>query len=177
MAHGIWGKMLQLCGVQWVMLVTVKDLLSLYPFLHWPKAGRTLWKSAMATIIWTIWNERNSRIFQGIAIAGPALFPKVTSLVTFWASNHRTFARFPANTFLCNWKNIMLHRPRKAQRSHNWRPPSLGNIKLNFDGCSLGNLGHAGAGGVFKDHHRAILFMFPNTWASKTLSMPRQWPS
>ncbi|KAL4194847.1 hypothetical protein AMTRI_Chr05g61560 [Amborella trichopoda] len=106
------------------MPTIVKHLLSLYPVLHWPKARRTIWKAAVAAIIWTIWNERNSRIFQGIATEGPTLFHKVTSLVTFWASNHRIFAGFPANTFLYNWKNIMLHGPRKAQRPHEWQPPT-----------------------------------------------------
>ncbi|KAL4187629.1 hypothetical protein AMTRI_Chr09g39970 [Amborella trichopoda] len=114
MAHSLWGQMLQLCGVQWVLPATVKELLPLDPVLHWLKAGRTIWKAAVAAIIWTIWNDRNSRNFQGIATEGPTLFHKVTSLVTFWASNHRIFAGLPASAFLYNWKNIMVHRPRKA---------------------------------------------------------------
>ncbi|KAL4204372.1 hypothetical protein AMTRI_Chr01g109510 [Amborella trichopoda] len=118
-AHKIWGHILQLCGVQWVMLPTVKELLSSYPASHWLKAGRTLWKAAGAAIVWIIWKERNSRIFQGIAIECPALFHKVTSLVTFWASNHGIFSWLPANTFLSHWENIMHHCPRKAKRSHN----------------------------------------------------------
>ncbi|KAL4194736.1 hypothetical protein AMTRI_Chr05g60980 [Amborella trichopoda] len=160
MAHGLWGQMLPLCGVQWVMPAIGKELLPLYPVLHWPKVGRTIWKAAVAAIIWTIGNERSSRIFQVIATEGLALFYRVTSLVTFWASNHRIFVGLFASAFLCNWKNIMLHCPRKAQRPHLWQPPTRGTIKLNFDGCSFGNPGHVGAGGVFRDHRREILFMY-----------------
>ncbi|KAL4184977.1 hypothetical protein AMTRI_Chr10g228280 [Amborella trichopoda] len=125
LAYGLWGQMLQLSGVQWIMRTTVKELLSLYPVLHWPMARRTIWKAAVAAIIWTIWNERNSRIFQGIATEGPALFHKVTSLVTFWASNHRIFVGLPANSFLYNGEilcSTALARPKEPIRGN---PPPV----------------------------------------------------
>ncbi|KAL4192882.1 hypothetical protein AMTRI_Chr06g196500 [Amborella trichopoda] len=176
LAYGLWGQILQLCGVQWVMPATVKELLSLYLVLHWPKAGRIIWKATVATIIWTIWNERNSRIFQGIATEGPALLHKVTSLITSWASNHRIFAGLPASSFLYNWGNIMLHRPRKAQRTNSWQPPTRGTIKLNFDGCSLENQVKSERAECSGTTLGQFYSRTPNTWAFKTLSMLRHWP-
>ena len=33
-----------------------------------------------------------------------------------------------------------------------WSPCPIGLVKLNFDGCFLGNLSQMGIGGVIKDH-------------------------
>ncbi|KAL4178952.1 hypothetical protein AMTRI_Chr13g117720 [Amborella trichopoda] len=144
MAHNLWGQMLQLFGVQWGTPPMVKDLISADHASHWSKAGRILWRAVVVAIVWVIWIERNSRLFQGLTTQGPTLFHKVTSLVTLWDSNQRIFAGFPPNTFLSQWEKILYHRPRKAQRSHNWQPPPEQVIKLNFDGCSLGNPGNCG---------------------------------
>lgn len=39
-------------------------------------------------------------------------------------------------------------------------PPLLGSVKLNFDGCSLGNLGQIGIGGVIRGYLGTVLRPF-----------------
>lgn len=39
-----------------------------------------------------------------------------------------------------------------------WEFPALGKLKLNTDGCSLGNPGISGGGGVLRDSSGAVLF-------------------
>lgn len=41
-----------------------------------------------------------------------------------------------------------------------WIPPSIGLLKLNFDGASKGNPGDAGYGGIFRDHKGNPLLIF-----------------
>ena len=41
-----------------------------------------------------------------------------------------------------------------------WFPPLLGSVKLNFDGCSLGNLGQIGIGGVIRGYLGTVLRPF-----------------
>ncbi|KAL4192766.1 hypothetical protein AMTRI_Chr06g195940 [Amborella trichopoda] len=138
LARNFWSQLSQLFGFQRVTPPTGKALISSKHASHWPKAGRTLWKASIAASIWVIWVERNTRIFQGHKLQVLALFHKVTTPVTFWASNHRVFSGLSANTFLSQWENILHHHPRKVQRPSNWLLPPEGTIKLNFDGCSLG---------------------------------------
>lgn len=38
-----------------------------------------------------------------------------------------------------------------------WLPPLVGSIKLNFNGCSLGNPGQISIGGVIRDHSSKAL--------------------
>ncbi|KAL4181162.1 hypothetical protein AMTRI_Chr12g269890 [Amborella trichopoda] len=100
LADNLWSQLLQLFGLQWVTPPTVKVLISSYHVYQWLKAGRTMWKVATEATIWVIWLERNVRIFQGHKLEVLALFHKVTSLVTLWASNHRVFLEISANNFL-----------------------------------------------------------------------------
>ena len=41
-----------------------------------------------------------------------------------------------------------------------WEAPPSNNFKLNFDGDSKGNLGKACFGGVFRDSHGNILYIY-----------------
>ncbi|KAL4191383.1 hypothetical protein AMTRI_Chr07g29630 [Amborella trichopoda] len=123
LAQDLWSLLVQLFGFQWVTPPLVTVLISSYHVPYWPKAGRTLWKAAMAATIWVIWLERNARIFQGRKKEVPTLFHKVTSLVIFWASNHKVFSEISVNTFLSQWENTLNLQPHKVQRPNNWLPP------------------------------------------------------
>ncbi|KAL4182544.1 hypothetical protein AMTRI_Chr11g93810 [Amborella trichopoda] len=115
-AFELWSLILQLFRIQWVLPSSVKALISSYSGCHWPKAGRTLWKSTIATTIWVIWLDRNKRVFQGHKNEVPVLFHKVTT--------HKDFVGIPTNTFLSQWENIFHLQPHKNQRTHNWQSPS-----------------------------------------------------
>ena len=44
-----------------------------------------------------------------------------------------------------------------------WMPPLMGSVKLNLDGCSLGNLGQLRIRGMLMDHHGTLLKVFFKT--------------
>ena len=41
-----------------------------------------------------------------------------------------------------------------------WLPPLVGFVKLNFDGCFLGNLVQLGIWGLIRDHYSRVLRAF-----------------
>ena len=51
-------------------------------------------------------------------------------------------------------------RPRYYHRLVGWESPVQGMWKLNTDGCSLGNLGKSGGGGVLRDAFGELVFGF-----------------
>ncbi|KAL4194263.1 hypothetical protein AMTRI_Chr05g67750 [Amborella trichopoda] len=152
LALNLWSRILPVFGLSWVIPESYEALLSMSLDSHWPKASKILWKASMAATICVIWLERNTRIFRGVKCEPTALFNKITAQVIFWASNHKAFKGIPAASFLQDRENLLnLHTPRIG-RANNFSPPPVGLVKLNFDGCSLGNLGPASAGGAFRDH-------------------------
>ena len=68
------------------------------------------------------------------------------------ASTDETFAGIPLNLILLDW-NLVYKTTRLIKESQGeWLPPSIGFVKLNLDGCSLGNPSQIGIGGLITDH-------------------------
>ena len=56
-----------------------------------------------------------------------------------------------------------VHRRRgreRVARDGFWCPPALGELKINTDGSSRGNPGHAGVGGIGRDSLGVVVFFF-----------------
>lgn len=53
---------------------------------------------------------------------------------------------------MLDWKNVLFSNKSRKKVVISWPPCPIGLVKLNFDGCFLGNLSQMGIGGVIKDH-------------------------
>nr|XP_027088570.1 uncharacterized protein LOC113709927 [Coffea arabica] len=63
---------------------------------------------------------------------------------------------------------LTLVRKQVSFRLVKWFCPSLGVLKLNADGCSRGNPGRAGGGGVLRDDGGNFLLAFSSFFGSRT---------
>ena len=62
-AHSLWTYMIQLFGIDWVMLGSVAELL--FCWYHWlGKHSSDIWNLVPGCLMWTIWTERNRRSFE-----------------------------------------------------------------------------------------------------------------
>ncbi|XVF26807.1 hypothetical protein REPUB_Repub14bG0050700 [Reevesia pubescens] len=148
----IWGMCCSHWNLSWVG--------HKYPtvfFLSWQNASPSslcnkVWKMAFYAITWSLWLFRNDMIFKGIfldviwlssiillrlAIWSKACWPLSASLVD-------DFMKFPS---LVRIKPA----PIKIRPLVLWLAPSLGSLKFNVDGSSLGKPGPAGIGGILRD--------------------------
>ena len=53
---------------------------------------------------------------------------------------------------LLDWNNVCYSKRLNSKSMCGWLPLAVGLVKLNFDGCFLGNLGQLGIGGVIRNH-------------------------
>ena len=74
---------------------------------------------------------------------------------------HQTFCGYPIVSLMLDWKSASYSFSLKKTMI-DWFPsqPLLGSVKLNFDGCSLGNLGQIGIGGVIRGYLGTVLRPF-----------------
>eukprot|EP00253_Pinus_taeda_P010319 PITA_10319 len=131
-----------------------------------------IWKSAPGFLLWSIWKERNRRIFQdevrNINFSKDSILSNIQQLIHAKCRTH--VSEKPIALDLRILKNFRLdvgnHNsvlPQGNPHSHlceSWQCPPDGGIKLNFDGASRGNPGSAGIGGVFRNQKGEILHIY-----------------
>lgn len=137
---------------------------------HWPQNPyksellNYLWNIIPGLILWSIWKERNKRIFKNQRSPIENIWNRLCGnlketllLRTLIQEDFPTLNNEKA--ILDNWQ---LHLP---QGLHNngpskssiiikdtWTAPPKHSYKLNFDGASTGNPGMASFGGILRNH-------------------------
>lgn len=59
------------------------------------KMAKVLWQCMVLALLWTIWMERNSRIFEERSMELIGIFEKAKYLASLWASTDTAFKDFP----------------------------------------------------------------------------------
>eukprot|EP00253_Pinus_taeda_P022158 PITA_22158 len=132
----------------------------------------SIWKCTPGFITWTIWKERNRRIFteenRNIECAKESILINIKQLVQAKCkidSNDK-----PTGKDLRILKKFQLeassicpsggNRAHPSSQLHRWQLPPEACLKLNFDGASRGNPGIAGIGGAIRNHKGDIIHIF-----------------
>jgi len=135
-----------------------------------------LWTLFPGFVMWTVWKERNARIFRDRQNSPDTLWDslvrnlKESLLISAWSTQD-----FQASAselkILQNWginlKKLQSTHQRDAtihsSSPDRWQPPLAGSYKLNFDGAAKGNPGQAGFGGAIRNSQGEILWAY---WGS-----------
>eukprot|EP00253_Pinus_taeda_P012787 PITA_12787 len=132
----------------------------------------SIWKCTLGFITWTIWKERNRRIFteenRNIECAKDSILINIRQLVQ--AKGKVDPNDKPTGKDLCILKKFQLeaissypsreNRAHTSSQLHSWQLPPEACLKLNFDGASRGNPGIAGIGGAIRNHKGDIIHIF-----------------
>eukprot|EP00253_Pinus_taeda_P017898 PITA_17898 len=132
----------------------------------------SIWKCTPGFITWTIWKERNRRVFteenRSIECAKESILINIKQLVQAKCKvdpndkptrkdlrilkifQLEAFSSFPSGG----------NRALTSSPLHSWQLPPEACLKLNFDGASRGNPGIAGIGGVIRNHRGDIIHIF-----------------
>ncbi|KAH0645546.1 hypothetical protein KY284_033430 [Solanum tuberosum] len=111
------------------------------------KIQETMHQCLPTILCWEIWKSRCNARFEGIKASTYRIIERVTWLMTLILNK-----QFPCLNFAGNWKELCI----KIERVNlvlnikfiKWREPPDNYLKLNTDGCSKGNPGEAGGGGL-----------------------------
>nr|XP_027064499.1 uncharacterized protein LOC113690699 [Coffea arabica] len=110
-------------------------------------------------ICWEVWRARTNGFMQGGRVEGGVVITRVMH----WLKEllHLQFPSLPwAHATWVSLHDYLEMRPRRwLIWPVKWLPPPEG-YKLNTDGCSLGNPGRSGGGGLLRDCHGGFLFGF-----------------
>ena len=103
----LWGKILQEFSREWVIPRFATDLLTLGQGFLLQKKGRILWKVTITATFWTIWLERNRRIFEGVEENFESISDRIKLWVGIWLHNCKDFNNVPFTLIIRDWNTFL----------------------------------------------------------------------
>jgi len=136
-ARGVWDRIIEVAdreafySLNWYtwLLNNLRD--------NHPSSKRKFWGLEFGIALWQIWKERNHRIFNSTVSPYTNTVRVIRRLVEDIIHSMAGESGFTVNS--------------KQRVFIGWRYPPIDWVKVNVDGCSKGNPGVAGAGGVIRD--------------------------
>jgi hypothetical protein len=83
-ARDVWSYFYSLFRVEWVMPSSVLDLLSSWGILLGRGPAMRIWKQVPLCVLWGLWRERNSRLFEDVKITIGVLCRNVLNMLYLW---------------------------------------------------------------------------------------------
>jgi hypothetical protein len=80
-ARVVWSSFYSLFGVEWVMPSSVLDLLSGWGTLMGRGPVFRIWKQVPFCVLWSLWRERNSKLFEDVEVLVGALCRNVLNML------------------------------------------------------------------------------------------------
>ncbi|XP_042518589.1 ABC transporter C family member 3-like [Macadamia integrifolia] len=147
-----FAKLVKEYTLRWRAQVSILELAQWWKRNNKIVSCKEAWTMGFGIVIDHLWRERNNRVYEGVE-----RITKYTSLMVIEEIRRNAPIAKGVNSLVdlecCKRLGLSIQ---KDNRRHilevYWCKPPINWIKLNFDGSSLGNPGHAGAGGIFRDH-------------------------
>ncbi|KAK3219761.1 hypothetical protein Dsin_013731 [Dipteronia sinensis] len=100
----------------------------------------------------TVWESRNSHIFEGKVVTLDYATDLVKFRVGWWFKHHSKGTLEPITAILLNFSDICVDKRKvKHYQKGLWCPPGVNGLKFNVDGSSRSKPGPAGIGGVLRN--------------------------
>ena len=163
----IWRWWLGLWEVSWAFPNNVRDL-----FVQWrapfgDKFFKKIWVAIFFIILWSIWKERNDRIFNGVSKHTNQIAELILLRVGWWIKgwgdpfpyNPDEILRNPQCLRWASFKDNL--PPQVADPSASiWIPPPPSALKWNVDASMHPTLGKASIGGVLRNSEGKFKCLF-----------------
>ncbi|XP_056694952.1 uncharacterized protein [Spinacia oleracea] len=166
----LWCWWLNLWGIQWSLPSNLRDTFNQWAHPHHGAFFKKVWLASFFIIIWTIWKERNNRIFQNSSMSLPQLQDLVLLRLSWWIKGWEDpFPYSPVDVVrspaCLQWTTP---RSREATATNppplpSWCPPPTMVLKWNVDASFNPILQKSAIGGVLQDSlgHFKCMFSSP----------------
>eukprot|EP00253_Pinus_taeda_P029227 PITA_29227 len=167
------------CWMEWILSSSDRQLDSIHStILNWrtdfsgTQRVNNIWKSAPGFLLWSIWKERNRRIFldeyRSINFSKDSIITNIQQLIqTKCRTNNNekpTALDLRILKSFClegsGYHSVPQHSTPQPSSCESWQCPPVEGLKLNFDGASRSNPGLVGIGGVIRNKKGDILHIY-----------------
>ena len=81
----MWAALLSIPGFQWVCSFLIKEVLSGWSCFPIRKKAKNLWMAASLSLIWAVWKERNTVVFEDVVFSPNRMKLSFVSALISWA--------------------------------------------------------------------------------------------
>ena len=104
----IWHLIFALFGVHWVLPNSIKETILGWNDTFVGKKRKDAWNAAPLCLFWTLWKERNRRIFEDIELADQAILRSFLYMFSDWVRVHVDCTSWGESLFLGRYKRRCL---------------------------------------------------------------------
>lgn len=140
MAASIWSNFIRRCSLAWCCPKNIADIVESWMGGYFVGCGCVLWWLIPFAILWSIWKERNSRIFLGSSFSVANLISTVAIRIAKWALVRKEFSISSMDDNLSNWEACMGCGSIQMRRVVPWSP-SIWGFKVQCGWCFQGQMG------------------------------------
>ena len=166
-AWRLWSWWLMLWNVCWV---PPKSLLEAFEQWHSCSKGaflKKIWIASFHIVIWTIWKERNARIFRDVSLTLGQLQELILVRLSWRIKGWDVSFPYSTDDIIRNPTCLAWSPPNGliGQSPHSsslaiWSPPPLGHLKWIVDASYCSNLRMSAIGGVLRGNDELFKCMF-----------------
>lgn len=128
---------------------------------------KKVWVAIFFIIIWSVWKERNNRIFQQSVISTHHIKDLILLRLGWWIKGWDTHFPYSSEEVLRNpqclrWRSTKAYHPKLTADplAFQWEPPQSGHLKWNVDASLQPTLNKTSIGGVLRDSDGNFLCLF-----------------
>lgn len=170
-SYQIWMPFFQLLGFAYCLSHLWCQLFNEERVISGSSFRRRLWSTTIPSIIWSLWLERNKRIFRRKKSSFMHLLDIIKLRTAWWIVESEKFKGVSISDVCRDWASVDLIIHRHVIRPHvPWSPPGDGHLKINFDGSCLCEIGLAGYGGVICNAVGSIVLSFVGSIANGSVN-------
>lgn len=166
-AQQLWCWWLEMWGIKWVFPANLK-----VTFEQWQSPLKSpffkkVWHTCFFVIVWTIWKERNARIFEGSSSSVKFLQDMILLRIGWWIKGWCEEFPYSPNDIQRNpeclkWNGSLasLSNLQAAAMPCVWCPPESNQIKWNVDASMNPQTLNAAIGGVLRNEKGEFKCLF-----------------
>ena len=124
-ASCIWQSFFKKCGISWCLPRALSELMEAWRSGPFKGVGLILWRLIPFSILWSIWKERNNRIFNGKSKDREDIVFMIVLKIAKWASIKKELEHLTLDNNLSNWEACLGSRCVKKKHLVTWSPPLL----------------------------------------------------
>ncbi|XP_048490068.1 uncharacterized protein LOC125492022 [Beta vulgaris subsp. vulgaris] len=164
MARQLWFWWLGIWNLQWVFPLSLRDAFDQWNFSTKGKFCKKIWFASFFVIVWTVWKERNARIFNNTSSSIKQLQELVLLRLSWWLKGWNDKFPYSANEVLRNPQCLFWDEGARTSCSFGptalWSPPQSTSIKWNVDASVDPRKNLSAIGGILRNPRGDFVCLF-----------------